>query len=114
MSKKNIIWCVFIYMIFSISSVLMKLASQANDIIPKFILFGASIGILVFFSLLWQKILQKSDLIKPYLFKSTTIIWGLIFGIMIFGEVVTWNMIIGVILTMIGVIFTVQGGKQDE
>lgn len=113
MSKKNIIFAIVIYTIFPLSSVFMKMASGYDNWFIKMILFALSIGVLGIFSILWQKLLKKVDLVKAYIFKSTTIIWSVIYGIILFGEEVKWNMFLGMLITTIGVIITILGGKQD-
>ena len=112
MKKKYIIFAIFIYTIFPLSSVIMKIASGYDDLFIKLILFCLSIGVLGIFSLLWQKLLKHVDLVKAYIFKSTTIIWSVIYGILLFGETVTLNMILGMIITTIGVIITILGGNE--
>lgn len=114
MKKSNILFAIFIYTIFPLSSVFMKLASGNDDLIIKAIFFCLSIGALGVFSILWQKLLKTVDLTKAYLFKSTTIIWNVIYGIILFSEKITINMIMGIIITTIGVMITIVGGKEVE
>ena len=114
MNKKNIIFAIVIYTIFPLSSVFMKMASANNHLLIKMILFCLSIGVLGIFSILWQKLLQNVDLVKAYIFKSTTIIWSVIYGVLLFSEKVTINMILGMIITTIGVIITILGGKYEK
>lgn len=114
MKKFNIIFAIFIYLIFSLSSVFMKLASSSEDLIMKSIFFCLSIGTLGIFSILWQLLLKNIDLMKAYIFKSTTIIWSLIYGIIIFKESISINMIIGIIITMVGMIIIIRGGNVIE
>ena len=114
MNKKKILFAIFIYTIFPLSSVFMKMASEYEDLIIKMILFCLSIGVLGIFSLLWQKLLKSVDLVKAYIFKSTTIIWTVVYGVLLFSETVTWNMILGMVITTAVVIITILGGKVDE
>lgn len=114
MKKNNIIFAIVIYTIFPLSSVFMKYASAEENLIMKVFLFGLSILSLGIFSLLWQKLLKRVDLVKAYLFKSTTIIWNVIYGIILFNEKITLTMIIGIAITTIGVMVTIIGGKENE
>ena len=91
----------------------MKFASLQNNIFYKLVFFGLSILTLGFFSIAWQKLLNKFALSKVYFFKATTIIWGMIFGILLFNEKVTINMIIGAIITALGVAEILVGEKHD-
>lgn len=114
MNKKNIVFAIFIYTIFPLSSVFMKMASNNDNLIMKMILFCLSIGVLGVFSILWQKLLKNVDLVKAYIFKSTTIIWSVIYGIILFNEHISINMILGMVITTVGVIITILGGEHNE
>lgn len=113
MSLKSIVFGIIIYCLFSLSSVFMKFASLQSNLIYKGLLFCLSIGVLGIFSILWQKLLSKLNLTKAYYFKGTTLIWGLIYGVLIFKEKVSINMIIGVIVSLVGVIL-ILGEKNHE
>lgn len=113
MKVKSIVFGIIIYCLFSLSSVFMKFASSQTNLIYKGLYYCISIGMLGIFSILWQKLLNKLNLTKAYFFKSTTIIWGLIYGALIFKEKISLYMIIGVIISLIGIII-VLGEKNDE
>lgn len=114
MRKKYILLAIFIYTIFPFTSVFMKYASMNNNLFMKFVLFSCSIVVLGIFSILWQNLLKHTDLVKAYIFKSTTIIWNIIYGIILFNEKLTINMIIGMILTTIGVIISILGDRKND
>ena len=109
MKIKSVLFAIIIYLFFSLSSVFMKFASLHDNMFYKLIFFGLSILTLSAFSVAWQKLLNKFNLSKVYFFKATTIIWGMIFGIILFNEKVTINMIIGVIVTTLGVATILMG-----
>lgn len=114
MKAKDILFAIVIYIIFPFSSVFMKFASQSEDMIMKLFLFGCSIGVLGVFSILWQMLLKKVDLTKAYLFKSTTIVWNVVYGILIFQEKVSLTMIIGMTIATIGIMITIVGEKKES
>ena len=103
MKIKNVILAIFLYMFFSLSGVFMKYASLSNELIYIILFYGLSMLTLAIFAVLWQKLLVKYDLSKVYIFKTTTIIWGMIFGYLLFSESITLNMIVGSIITMVGI-----------
>ncbi len=113
MSVKSFIFGTVIYCLFSLSSVFMKLASMQESIINKGLLYCVSVGILGIFSILWQKLLSKLNLNKAYFFTGTTIVWGLIYGVIIFNEKVTINMLIGALICLFGVL-VILGDKNYE
>lgn len=114
MKKNNIIFAIFIYTIFPLSSIFMKYASGEQKIFMKLFLFAMSIVSLGVFSILWQRLLKNVNLVKAYLFKSTTIIWNAIYGIILFNEKITGNMVAGMVITTIGVMITIYGGRENE
>lgn len=102
MRKKQIIFAIFIYIIFPLSSVFMKTAAESEIILNKILFFTCSIITLGIFSIMWQKLLSKINLNKAYLFKSTTIIWSIVYGIIIFKETINFNKILGIVITIFG------------
>ena len=114
MKAKDILFAIVIYIIFPFSSIFMKYASQSDDLLMKLFLFGCSIGVLGVFSILWQMLLKKMELTKAYLFKSTTIIWNVVYGILLFQEKITLPMIIGMVITTMGIMITIVGNKKEE
>lgn len=109
---------VFLHMLLfmqSVSSVCSKLASQQEFMSAKFImLYGILLAILVVYALLWQKVLKKMKLVTAYANKSITIIWGLIWGVLLFNETVTINKILGILVIILGVYFVVTGEEDNE
>jgi len=114
LKAKDILFAIVIYIIFPFSSIFMKYASATDDLFMKLFLFGCSIGVLGIFSILWQMLLKKIELTKAYLFKSTTIIWNVVYGIILFQEKITLPMIIGMTITTIGIMITIVGSKKEE
>ena len=112
MKTKDILFAIFIYVIFPFSSIFMKYASLNERLLYKIILYICSISVLAIFSILWQKLLKKVDLTKAYLFKSTTIIWNVLYGIILFNEKIKPTMIAGLLITSIGIIIVILSEKR--
>lgn len=113
MKKINkFVWLHLLLFFFSFCGVFSKLAAQNDFLSLKFVLFyGISILILGIYAILWQQILKKFDLIIAFSNKAITIVWGMLWGFIIFKEVLTIKMIIGAIIVLIGVVLVV---KDDE
>lgn len=89
---------------FSFCGVFSKLAAQNEFLSIKFILFyGISIMILGIYAIFWQQILKKFSLTTAFFNKAVTIIWGMLWGALFFKEVITWNMIVGTIVVLVGI-----------
>jgi len=108
---ENAIWFVLLHvllLVYSFSDIASKLASGKPFLSLEFILFyGMVIGLLGLYAIFWQQILKKIPLITAYANKSVTIIWGMVFGALIFKEQISWNQILGAIIIIIGVYFVV-------
>ena len=94
----------FAFIIFSLSSIFVKLASCSEQFSIKFFAyFAISIVLLGVYALLWQKILKVYSLTSAFLNKSIVIIWGMVWGLIVFHEQIKLNMIIGCILIILGI-----------
>ena len=101
-----------VFMIYSISSVVAKFASGNEVMSFKFILFyGLDVLILGIYALLWQQVIKKFELSVAYANKAITLLWALIWGILIFKEQITVGKVIGILLVMAG-IFILNGGEE--
>ena len=101
-----------VFMIYSISSVVAKFASGNEVMSFKFILFyGLDVLILGIYALLWQQVIKKFELSVAYANKAITLLWALIWGILIFKEQITVGKVIGILLVMAGV-FILNGGEE--
>jgi len=74
----------------SLCGVFGKFAAKHKFLSPMFILlYGSSLLILVIYSLFWQRILAKIPLTTAFSNKGITVIWGIIWGALFFGEQIT-------------------------
>lgn len=93
---------------YSFCGVFSKLAANNGFLSIKFCLFyGISILILGIYAILWQQILKKFTLTTAFFNKAITVVWGIIWGALFFGEKIKFTMIIGAIIIILGVYFVV-------
>lgn len=101
-----------ILLLYSFSSVCSKAASGEAFLSFKFILFyGGIIAILGVYAIVWQQILKHIPLTTAFCNKAICIVWGIVWGLVIFGETIKWNQIVGAVIVILGVIIVV---KADE
>lgn len=98
--------------IYSLSSVCSKIASGNSFFSLKFIVFyvTAIAGLLVY-AILWQQVLKELSLITAYSNKAFVMVWGMIWGILLFKEKISWNMIAGAIIIAAGVYMVVSADE---
>ncbi len=102
---KHIIILQLVIMIYSLSSVCAKFASNEAFLSPKFILFyGIEIFILGIYAILWQQVIKHFDLSIAYANRATGLLWSVIFALFIFKENITFMNIVGIGVTICGII----------
>lgn len=108
----------FIYLhillfIYSLGAICSKLAGEQTFLSFKFILFyGLVLANLFLYAIIWQQILKKMSLVTAYANKAITVVWGMLWGILLFKEKITvWN-IFGAIIIIIGIVLVVTDDKR--
>ena len=75
--------------------------------------FGLVFVIMFGYAIIWQQILKRMPLTVAYANKPVTLIWGIIWGKLIFDERITWNMLLGACIIFAG-IYLVTGSDGEE
>lgn len=103
-----------ILLLYSLSVVCSKLAAREAFLSVRFILYyGGTIGLLFIYALLWQQILKALPLVTAYANKSIVVVWGMLWGVLLFQEKITVTMLIGTIVIFIGVYLVVSGNEME-
>lgn len=101
-------------LLFSVSSVLMKLAAQNPRFSwPWILLYMGALCIIGVYALAWQQFLKRVPLTTAYANRAMTMLWSMVFGVLVFKERVTWNMLLGVVVIGVGVYFVITGDGAD-
>ncbi|MBP9996671.1 MAG: EamA family transporter [Lachnospiraceae bacterium] len=104
--------------IYSLNGIFSKLASNYPFLSIRFILcYGTVLVALAVYALGWQQVIKRMPLTLAFANKAVTIVWGIIWGYLFFGEKVTPNRIIGALLVIIGIIlyaFADKDSKEEE
>lgn len=82
-------------------------SGQDSFSIGFFMFYGLELAILVIYALLWQQVLKFIPLTVAFCNKAITIIWGMVWGALIFNETITPFMVIGSVIVLIGIILVV-------
>lgn len=111
----NIIFLHSIIFLYALTSLCSKFASGMEFFSLEWILvYGLQIFILGIYAILWQQILKRMNLNFAYANKSIALVWGMLFGVLIFKESISvWN-ILGAVIVLIGVIVMVTGDDEKE
>ena len=102
-----------IVIIYTLSGVAGKLASGHGLLSTGFILwYGAEILVLGIYAILWQQIIKKFDLSVAYANRSIALLWSMLWAVILFGEKVTVQNMIGVAVVIAGTM--IVNGESRE
>lgn len=102
-------------MIYSMSGICSKLASGEKFLSIKFcVYYGLIISLLGFYAIGWQQIIKRLPLTTAFANKAITIIWGIIWGMVFFGEPVTIGKALGATLVVLGVVIFAYSENESE
>lgn len=117
-TKSNIPYFILMhiaFLIYSCYALCGKFASTQEFLSRNFILlYGAVLFIMCVYAVLWQQVLKKISLSVASANKSVTIIWGIVFGKIVFDEQIKLNMIIGAIIILIGIFILLTEKEKAE
>lgn len=103
------------FLVYCIYPLLGKFATRYDMLSFPFIaLYCVVFGVLFVYAILWQQVLKKIPLTTAIANKSITIVWGMIFGLLIFREQVSLKMIIGAALILSGIMILSTEKMESE
>lgn len=106
--KKNISvkWLIIlqaVVVIYTTAGIFAKLAAAQPFMSLGFVLlYGAEIGVLGVYALLWQQVIKRVDLSIAYANRAIALIWSMLWAFFLFGEEITPKNMIGVVIVVIG------------
>ncbi len=101
---KQIAYVQLAVFVYSFCGVFLKFAAQQKTFsLWFFVFYGCSFAVLFVYAILWQLILKKIDLSVAYSNRAVSMIWSLVWGVLIFGETLKWNQVIGAMIICYGV-----------
>lgn len=104
-----------IVLIYSLGTVCSKTAASKEFLsFEWFLFYGLQLFALAVYSLVWQQVLKSLPLNVAYANKAVTVIWGMVWGILIFGETISVKNLIGSAIVLAGVILMVNGEKGEK
>ena len=99
-------------LLYSTTGIFTKMASAQTFLSARFILlYGASIFLMFIYALLWQQFLKIMPLNTAYANRSVSTVWTMLFGALLFHETITWTMILGATIIIVGVYLVVTADE---
>lgn len=88
----------------SLSGAASKMAAREPFFSLKWIFYyGMVLAILFGYAIIWQQILKYVPLTVAYANKPVGLLWGMVWGSLLFDEKITWNMIFGALIIFGGI-----------
>ncbi len=101
-------------MVFSTAGICSKLAGRYDFLSLGFCFFyGLLLMILALYAIAWQQIIKYLPLTAAYANRAVGVVWGAVWGALVFQEEIKPNQIAGIALVVIGVVFYAFSDKQD-
>ncbi len=104
-----------ILLLYSTGGIFSKLAAGETFLsLPFILLYGMQIVILIVYAFGWQQVLKRMPLSTAYANKAVTIVWGGLWGVLLFFEKMTAGKIIGCLIVLGGVaLYGYAEGKEE-
>lgn len=93
-------------LLYAVVSLLGKYAGvnlAAQQTVPALIFLGLEFAALVVYAALWQQTLKRMPLSFAYSNKAVCTLWSCLFGLVFFGETLTWGKAAGIAIVLVGV-----------
>ena len=102
-------------LVYSLSGFFSKNAAAQPVMSFQFVLlYGGMLAILFGYAIGWQQVIKRLPLTLAFANKAVTVIWGMVWGVIFFGETITLPMVIGEALVMAGVVLFAVADGQDQ
>ena len=114
-NRKYLIYLHILLVVYSLSAVCSKLASVEKFLSFKFcLLYGLVLFLLALYALCWQQIIKHLPLTFAYANKAVTVVWAIIWGLLIFKEKLTAGKVIGAVFVIGGIMLYALNDTQPE
>lgn len=102
---KNVLVLQAVVIIYTLSSVVAKFATEKELFSISFFLFyGLEIAILGVYAILWQQMIKRFDLSIAYANRAMALLWSALWAVVLFHETLNEKQIIGIVLVIIGTV----------
>lgn len=104
-SAKTLVFLHLLLMIFSTSGIFSKKAASFPFLsLPFFVCYSLVLFLLFLYAIGWQQVIKRIPLTTAFANKAITVVWGIIWGTLFFGETISIGKIIGASFVVIGII----------
>lgn len=101
-------------LIYSIVGIFSKNAAKYPFLSKKYIMFYCGVlAVMFIYAVIWQQILKKMQLNIAYGNRAIVVVWGVLWGILLWGDRLCWQQVIGLLFIILGIVFVgSENGKN--
>lgn len=111
---KTLIALHLLLLFYSLSGIFSKNAAHEPFLSPLFIvLYGGMLLILFVYAIGWQQILKRLSLSMAFANKAVTVVWGMVWGALIFGESISALNLAGAAMVIVGVVLYARADNNE-
>ena len=112
-NKKHFLLLHILLILYSLGGIFSKKAASESFLSAEFLLYYLTLLLtLVVYAFGWQQIIKVLPLSTAFANKAITVVWGLIWGRLIFNENITAGKLIGIGLIVAGIVLFSCSGKS--
>ena len=112
-NKKEYLLLHILLILYSLGGIFSKKAASESFLSAEFLLYYLALLLtLVVYAFGWQQIIKVLPLSTAFANKAITVVWGLVWGRLIFNENITAGKLIGIGLIVAGIVLFSCSGKS--
>lgn len=101
--------------LYSFSGICGKLAAQFDFLSVGFIAcYAGMICILGIYAIGWQQVIKRMPLTLAYANRAVTVVWGIVWGLLLFSEPLNPFKLIGALVVLAGVALFAYADAEDD
>lgn len=102
---RTLLFLHILLLFYASSGVLSKSAALQPVASPAFLaLYGGMLAVLFVYAIGWQQVIKRLPLTLAFANKAIDVVWGIVWGVLLFGERLTPGMVAGAVLVMVGIV----------
>lgn len=101
--------------LYSLSGICGKLAAQFDFLSVGFIVcYAGMIAVLGIYAIGWQQVIKRLPLTLAYANRAVTVVWGIVWGVVLFNEPLDPFKIVGALVVLAGVALFAYADAEDD
>lgn len=103
-----------LFALYSVSAILSKFAGQHEVASLAFCAYClAVLAILAGYAIGWQQMLKRLPLTTAFAHKAATVVWGMVWGVAVFGESLTPGKVVAAAMIVAGIVVFSKSGWAE-